>query len=66
VGARGEIDDLRQALEKEVIKREVIEGDKADGARKKVSKAAGKMLRTRKEKEEPEPEASSVNLVEEP
>ena len=33
-------------------KREVIEGDKADGARKKVAKAAEKMLRIRKGKEE--------------
>lgn len=46
-----EVEDLREALQKEVIKREVIEGEKADGARRKVVKAAGKMLRVRKEKE---------------
>ena len=46
-----EVEDLREALEKEVIKREVIEGEKADGARRKVVKAAGKTLRVRKEKE---------------
>lgn len=50
--AKVEIEDLREALRKEVIKREVIEGDKADSARKKVAKSAGKMLRTRKEREE--------------
>ncbi|HUR82877.1 MAG TPA: type I restriction enzyme HsdR N-terminal domain-containing protein, partial [Thermoanaerobaculia bacterium] len=50
--AKVELDELREALKSEVIKREVIEGDKADGARKKVAKAAGKMLRIRKEKEE--------------
>ena len=38
----------------EVIKREVIEGEKADVARKKVAKTAGKMLRARKEKDEAE------------
>jgi hypothetical protein len=50
--AKVELDELRDALRQEVIKREVIEGDKADGARKKVAKAAGKMLRIRKEKED--------------
>jgi hypothetical protein len=52
--AKIELDELREALKLEVIKREVIEGDKADGARKKVSKSAGKMLRIRKGKEEAE------------
>ena len=46
--------ELRDALMQEVIKREVTEGEKADAARKKVAKAAGKMLRVRKEKEEAE------------
>jgi hypothetical protein len=50
--AKVEIDDLREALKLEVMKREVIEGEKADGARKKVSKAAGKMLRIRKGKDD--------------
>jgi len=50
--AKVEIEDLREALKQEVMKREVIEGEKADSARKKVSKAAGKMLRIRKEKDE--------------
>jgi hypothetical protein len=52
--AKVELDELREALKQEVIKREVIEGEKADGARKKVSKAAGKMLRIRKGKDEGE------------
>jgi hypothetical protein len=47
-----EVEDLREALQKEVIKREVIEGEKADVARKKVVKSAGKTLRARKEKED--------------
>lgn len=46
-----EVEELREALQKEVIKREVIEGDKADGARRKVVKAASKTLRVRKERE---------------
>jgi hypothetical protein len=50
--AKVELDELRTALQQQVIKREVIEGEKADGARKKVSKAAGKMLRIRRGKED--------------
>jgi hypothetical protein len=45
-----ELEDLRTALKQEVIKREVIEGEKADAARKSVSKAAGKMLRAKRDK----------------
>jgi hypothetical protein len=50
--ARVELDELREALKQEVIKREVLEGDKADSARRKVSKSAGKMLRIRKDKDD--------------
>lgn len=36
---------IREVLVNEVIKREVLEGDKADEARKRVAKAANKALR---------------------
>ena len=49
-----EVEELRAALQQEVIKREVLEGDKADAARKKVARMAGKALRARKDKDEPE------------
>jgi hypothetical protein len=42
---RIEIDQLRSVLLNEVIKRDVLEGDKADEARKKISRAASKALR---------------------
>jgi hypothetical protein len=42
-------DDLRDILTLEVLKRDVIEGEKADAARRKVAKAAAKSLRTRKD-----------------
>lgn len=61
--AKIELGDLREALKQEVIKREVIEGDKADGARRKVVKAAGKMLRIRKEKEETEDAGAADAIV---
>ncbi|HEY0159091.1 MAG TPA: type I restriction enzyme HsdR N-terminal domain-containing protein [Thermoanaerobaculia bacterium] len=61
--AKVELEELREALKQEVIKREVIEGDKADGARKKVSKSAGKMLRIRKGKDETEDAPDAGSLV---
>jgi Type I restriction enzyme R protein N terminus (HSDR_N) len=61
--AKVELDELREALKREVIKREVIEGEKADGARRKVSKAAGKMLRIRKGKDEGEDAVVSESAV---
>lgn len=61
--AKVELDELREALKQEVIKREVIEGDKADGARKKVSKAAGKMLRIRKGKDETDDSAEAASVL---
>lgn len=42
---RIDIDQIKSVLVSEVIKREVIEGEKADEARKKIAKAAAKALR---------------------
>lgn len=39
-------DQIREVLINEVIKREVTEGEKAEEARKKIARAAGKALRT--------------------
>lgn len=44
------IAELRMALE-DILKREVVEGEKAELARRKMAKSAGKALRTRKESE---------------
>jgi hypothetical protein len=38
-------EQIRDVLSSEVIKREVLEGDKADEARKKINRAANKALR---------------------
>ena len=40
-----ELDQIRTVLATEVIKREVMEGEKADEARKKIAKAASKALK---------------------
>jgi hypothetical protein len=49
-----QVEDLRELLKQEVLKREVIEGEKAEAARRKVQKAASKLLRAKKGKEESE------------
>lgn len=41
-------EQIRAVLENEVIKREVMEGEKAEEARRKLARAAGKALRERK------------------
>lgn len=41
-----DIDQIKAVLQNEVIKREVIEGEKADEAQKKIARAASKALRT--------------------
>jgi hypothetical protein len=58
---RVEIEELRTLLTDEVIKREVMEGDKAEEARRKIARAAGKSLRAgakSEEKRESQPEAA--------
>lgn len=47
---RIDVEEIRAALKSEVIKREVMEGDKAEEARRKVARAAGKTLRARSAK----------------
>jgi hypothetical protein len=43
-----ETGEIKGVLEAEVLKREVLEGEKADAARKQIAKAAGKALRASK------------------
>ena len=52
-------DDLRTAISQDVLKREVIEGEHADQARKKLSRAANRMLRVMKSDEDSESESGS-------
>jgi Type I restriction enzyme R protein N terminus (HSDR_N) len=46
-----EIEEIQSVLSQEVIKREVIEGEKALDAGKKITRAANRALRTKSEKE---------------
>jgi hypothetical protein len=56
---RVEIAEIRSALEADVIKRDVLEGEKAELARKQVAKAAGRLLRAAKASDEPMPVAAT-------
>jgi hypothetical protein len=49
---RIEIDEIKSALVSDVLKREVTEGEQAEAARRKASRAAGKALRTKTAKAE--------------
>lgn len=57
---RIDLDGMRSVLQAEVLKREVLEGDKAETARKQVAKAAGKALRAVREATEA-PTASTTD-----
>jgi len=45
---RIQMEDLRTALKQDVLKRDVIDGDQAEAARRKMAKASGKMLRAKR------------------
>lgn len=55
---RIDTDQIRTVLANEVIKREVMEGEKADEARKKITRAASKALRVTTSKEVEVPKAN--------
>lgn len=54
---RIDIEQIKSALVQDVLKREVVEGEKAEEARKKISRVASKLLRARKAKQTSEPKA---------
>jgi hypothetical protein len=54
------VDDIKAALTSEVLKREVLEGDSATDAKKKLDKLAAKALR---EKESTKPKLSPLQEV---
>jgi hypothetical protein len=57
---RIDVEEIRSALTNEVIKREVMEGDKAEEARKKIARAASKVLRAKAKAEDQTPEATAT------
>lgn len=62
---RIEIEEISAVLTNEVIKREVMEGDKADEARRKISRVAAKSLREKRESQgEKEPASAAPEIAE--
>ena len=53
-GVKIETEEIRAVLEQEVIKRDVLEGDRALEAKKKISRSQNRPLRTAKKPDEPE------------
>lgn len=53
---RIDIEQIKSVLVNDVLKREVVESEKAEEARKKINRVAGKLLRARAEKQSIEPE----------
>lgn len=49
---RVELEEIRTAVVQDVLKREVIEGEQAEQARKKLQRAANRMLRVKKQEAE--------------
>jgi hypothetical protein len=54
---RRQVDQLKAVLANEVIKREVMEGDKAQEARKTIVRTAAKTLRAATNRPTPPPES---------
>lgn len=52
---RIDLEQIKSVLTNEVLKREVVESDKAEEARKKIARTAGKVLRARAVKQSKEP-----------
>jgi hypothetical protein len=55
-----EMEHIRRVLEEEVIKRDVMEGERAADARKKIAKAAKKPLRAMTQREPDQPETTKT------
>ncbi len=59
---RIDIEQIKSVLVQDVLKREVVEGEKADEARKKINKSANKLLRAKTVKQATEPNGQTETL----
>lgn len=59
---RIDLEQIKSVLVNDVLKREVVESEKAEEARKKINRAAGKLLRARSAKPFIEPEKQTEKL----
>jgi hypothetical protein len=56
------LEQIKSVLTSEVLKREVVESEKAQEAQKKITRAAGKLLRAKVAKQSSEPSNSSAGI----
>ena len=56
---RVEIEELRGLISQDVLKRDVVDGEQAVQAKKKLSRASSRMLRLKKQEDEPKAPAAS-------
>jgi hypothetical protein len=59
---RIDIEQIKTALLQDVLKREVVEGEKAEEAKKRISRVASKLLRAKKAKQPSDPKAEEENI----
>lgn len=59
-------EEIESVLRQEVLKREVLEGEKADAARKLVARASGRALRAAQSKDETPPASGDPEPADEP
>jgi len=60
---RIDTEDIRRVLEAEVLKREVLEGEKAEAASRHIARAAGRTLRTARQERPPEEASEGVGDI---
>ena len=61
---RIDIEEIKSALTSEVIKREVMEGEKADEARKRIARVVNKALRAKSSNKDDKGESSTAGEAE--
>ncbi len=59
---RIDLEQIKSVLTSEVLKREVVESEKAEEARKKIGRAAGKLLRAKAAKQSSELASSQIEI----
>ncbi len=59
---RIDLEQIKSVLVNDVLKREVVESEKAEEARRKINRAAGKLLRARTAKQSIEPEQQAEKI----
>lgn len=62
-GVKIEVEEIRAILSEEVLKRDVMEGERADDARRKISRSQGRSLRVKTQKDAEIEEASTVTPI---